>query len=141
MTLLGGQSRQFFVNLAQSIGYTITIREYAPYMCGVSRVGDTSDIDQAAGGDGTRMRWQLGPREMRYYWSITVHSKVYIYFRCGQSQTGIDRLLKIGRASDLECIFNRYKPAHTYIVYDYTPLSGLDFTESFNNQYLSLEIV
>jgi uncharacterized protein YmfQ (DUF2313 family) len=141
MTLLGGQSRQFFIDLGAAIGYTITIREYAPFMTGVSRCGDTTDIDAEAGGDGKHCRWEIGPPEIRYYWSITVYSKIYIPFRVGQSQTGIDRLLKIGLASDLECIFNRYKPAHTIIVFDYTPLSGLDFSESFNNQYLALEIV
>jgi len=42
MTLLGSQSRAFFIAQAANIGQTVTIREYAPYMCGVSQCGDTS---------------------------------------------------------------------------------------------------
>src|SRR6516225_7957252 len=30
MTMLGGQSRQFFVDVAQTLGYQITITEYLP---------------------------------------------------------------------------------------------------------------
>src|SRR6516225_1826777 len=43
MTLLGGQSRDFFINdvAMGMLGYTITISEYAPFMAGVSNCGDT----------------------------------------------------------------------------------------------------
>jgi len=32
MTLLGGQSREFFVKIMSWLGYEIQIKEYAPYM-------------------------------------------------------------------------------------------------------------
>lgn len=41
MTLLGGQSRAFFIWVAAQLGYTVTIGEYAPFMVGVSPCGDT----------------------------------------------------------------------------------------------------
>jgi hypothetical protein len=44
-------------------------------------------------------------------------------------------------ASDLECIFDRWKPAHTQIVYDYSPMESLDFTQPFDTQYLALGIM
>src|SRR5262245_35350281 len=45
MRMLGAQSRQFFIDLAKSIGYDITIEEYSPFMTGISRCGYTSDFD------------------------------------------------------------------------------------------------
>ena len=38
-----------------------------------------------------------------------------IWFRTGSGggQTGVDPHLRIGRADDLECLLERWKPAHT----------------------------
>ena len=41
MTYLGGQSRQYFIDLMAWLGYTIEIQEFAPFMAGISQVGDT----------------------------------------------------------------------------------------------------
>jgi uncharacterized protein YmfQ (DUF2313 family) len=136
MTLLGAQSRQFFIELAKTLGYTITITEYVPYMAGVSRVGDTRG--QFNPDDPTRYYWQLGPPELRFNWTIHVSALSLIYFHCNSSQCGIDRLLAIGTANDLECVIGRYAPAHTQIIYDYSPLDALDFTQNYNTEYLAL---
>ena len=40
MTMMGGQSRQFFIDFAAYIGYSITITEYRPFMVGLDRCGD-----------------------------------------------------------------------------------------------------
>jgi len=136
MTMMGGQSRQFFIDIAESYGYQITITEYAPYMTGVSRVGDTRK--QFNPGDPEHYHWYLGRAEMRFYWTVHVTGKALIYFRCGSSQTGINRLLEIGIADDLECVLDKLKPAQTDIIYDYSPMDALDFTQPFNTQYLAL---
>jgi uncharacterized protein YmfQ (DUF2313 family) len=141
MTMLGGQSRQFFLDVATALGYTITITEYAPYMCGISRCGDTTIEDQAAGGDGYHYRWELGPPESRFVWTIHVSAVRYSQFICGASECGIDRLLSFALATDLECVFRRYKPAHTEIVFDYSQLGSLDFSDASHSQYLCLEMV
>jgi uncharacterized protein YmfQ (DUF2313 family) len=138
MTLVGGQSRDFFIGVAADIGYVIWISEYAPYMCGVSRVGDTRGPFNPS--DPYQYRWQLGPPEMRFYWTVHVSGMKFTYFHCNGSQTGIDRLLLIGLATDLECILNKYKPAHTKIVFDYAPWAALDYTRLFNTMYLPLGI-
>jgi uncharacterized protein YmfQ (DUF2313 family) len=140
MTLLGAQSRAWFYQVADELGYTIHIQEFAPYMCGVSRCGDTRDIDQALGGDGKHYRWEIGQPEIRFYWTVTVNALRFVPFRAGEGQCGVDHLLNITGAEDLECIFDRYKPAHTKIVYDYTPLNGLDFSKPYNDPFISLEI-
>jgi len=99
MTLLGRQDRQFFIDYADRLGETITIREYAPYMCGVSRVGDTRRLPVPPDDPGDPyFRWQLGPPWMRFYWTVELE----------HVETGV------------ECILTRYKPAHTEIVFTYS---------------------
>ena len=94
MTLYGGQSRQFFIDYAERQGETVTIKEYAPYMCGVSRVGDTRNQPYNESDD---FRWQLGRAEIRFYWKVDLEHVL----------TGV------------ECIFTRYKPAQTDVVFTY----------------------
>jgi uncharacterized protein YmfQ (DUF2313 family) len=123
MTLLGAQSRAFFEEVAGWLGYTITITEYSPFMAGISRCGDTTAEDKAAGGDGTKPRWEIGPPEMRFYWTVHVGQTRLTWFRSAAGQAGVDPHLRIGLAVDLECLLNRWKPAHTEIVFDYSGLS------------------
>jgi uncharacterized protein YmfQ (DUF2313 family) len=117
MTSEGGQSRAFFYGVAARLGYTIYITEYAPFMCGVSQVGDTRD----AHGD---YRWQIGPPEIRFWWTVHVGDVRLTWFRTGNGggQVGVDPHLRIALATDLECLFRRWKPAHTDIVFDYSGL-------------------
>lgn len=130
MTMLGGQSREFFIALAAALGYTIRITEYAPFMCGISQCGDTRD----AFGD---WRWEIGPPEIRFYWTIHVGAVRLTWFRTGGGggQTGVDPMLRIALATDLECIIRRWKPAHTQVIFDYTSLQKLDYSEPFNSEY------
>lgn len=130
MTMIGGQSRAFFTSIAAWLGYTITITEFAPFMVGVSRVGDTGLDNVKVGGLVTDPRWEIGPPEMRFYWTVHVGGISLQWFRCGSGQTGVDPHLRIGVPLDLECIFNRWKPAQTQIVFDFSgsgtsdPLAG-----------------
>jgi uncharacterized protein YmfQ (DUF2313 family) len=140
MTMLGGQSRQFFIGVASSLGYTITITEYLPYICGISRVGDTRWAKDNPD-DPTRYMWQLGPPEIRYYWTVHVNALSLTYFRTGISECGVDRLLAIGVPEDLECVLGRWKPAHTVIVYDFSELMALDFSQTYNSSYIALGIM
>jgi uncharacterized protein YmfQ (DUF2313 family) len=116
MTLLGGQSRQFFVDASARIGYKIRITEYAPFMCGVSRCGDTRD----QWGD---WRWEIGPPEMRFYWTVHIDKARLSWFRASSGQAGVDPHLRIGIATDLECLLRRWKPGHSDIVFDYSGLA------------------
>ncbi len=138
MTLQGAQSRDFFIGLAAQLGYQITISEYAPYMAGVSNSGDTRG--QFNPSSPTEYRWQLGPAEMRFYWTVHVYSLRLTYFYCNASEVGVDRLLLIGLATDLECLLRRWAPAHTQIIFDYSPHWALDYTQPFNSQYLALGV-
>jgi len=125
MTLLGGQSRAFFVEVMHWLGYEIQISEFAPYMCGISKVGDTSHDEIAVGGTTGNMRWYLGPPELRFYWTIHIGNPRLTWFRTGPigGEVGVDPHLIIGLAKDLECLLDRWKPAHTEIVFDYSGLT------------------
>ena len=123
ITTQGGQSRAFFVSVAAALGYTITITEYAPFTCGVSRCGDTR---KAAPDDptDTGYRWTLGPPEIRFWWRVHVLGAKLRWFRAGSGQCGVDPMVRIGIATDLECLLRRWKPAHTDIAFDYSGASA-----------------
>lgn len=127
MTLLGAQSRAFFIQVCAWLGYTAHIREWAPFMFGVSEFGDTRTTRLTD--DPTHYRWEIGAPEMRFYWTVKVDQMRLTWFRFGESQAGVDHWLEIGIGIEIDCLLNRWKPAHTQIVFDYsdqtlTPLSG-----------------
>ena len=145
MTMEGAQSRQFFINVAAQIGYTITISEYRTFVVGIDRCGDNRVY-----GDGSnpmRNEWGvpimnprgqpvalgelsewpyygLGPETNRFYWTVHVDQAKLVWFRVTSGQCGVDPHLRIGLADDLECLLNRWKPAHTQIIFDYSGLSS-----------------
>lgn len=125
MTELGGQSRPFFISLAKSLGYTVTVKEHSPFMCGISRCGDTTDLNAEAGDSPFYPRWEIGPPEIRYYWSLTVSSVKLTWFRASSGQAGVDPHLKIGVPDDLVCIMRRYGPAHGVLVFDFAGSGGI----------------
>lgn len=147
MTMQGSQSREFFIGVAAQIGYTITITEYRTFVCGIDRVGDARVYGAAGAPDpimrndwgnpimdengdayvkeGELSEWPyygLGPDTNRLYWTVHVAATKLIWFRCTSGQCGVDPHLMIGIADDLECLLNRWKPAHTQIVWDYSGL-------------------
>jgi uncharacterized protein YmfQ (DUF2313 family) len=144
MTMLGAQSREFFIGVADSIGYKITIHEYRVWIVGLDRCGDNrvygktplpmynewgNQILNARGvpiSDGELSAWPnygLGPPTNRFYWTVHVDRAKLIWFRCSSGQCGVDPHLRIGLADDLECLLNRWKPAHTKIIFDYSGLA------------------
>lgn len=123
MTLLGEQSRAFFITQGFNIGETVSIREFAPYMTGVSRVGDTR-MATVENSDPVHFRWQLGPPENRFYWVV----KILV-------------LLPNFNGADLFCILRRWKPAHTEVLFDYSVVGDnmLDFSEPlWDSSYIVL---
>lgn len=105
MTTQGGQSRAFFISVAAALGYTITINEFVPFQFGLSSFG------------GSHGEFQ-GP-QCRFYWQVTITGPRLTRFQFGQSSFGRDSFLEIIKAVDLECVFTRWKPAHTIVLFDY----------------------
>jgi uncharacterized protein YmfQ (DUF2313 family) len=98
----GGQSRQYYIDLAVSLGYEITINEFDPFHAG-SLCGDLCY--------GT---------DWAYAWQVNVDLAApegLPSFRAG-SRAG-DYLFGLGEL-DVECIFMRARPAHTYLLFNYT---------------------
>jgi uncharacterized protein YmfQ (DUF2313 family) len=132
MTLLGAQNRQWFIDVAAWLGYNISISEFAPFTCGVSQVGDTRGMELWNDTPGQHpelmedFRWEIGPPEIRFFWQVHVHLAPLMWFRVGSGEAGLDPHLRIGYAQDLECLIDRWKPAHTLVVYDYSNLTPPD---------------
>lgn len=124
----GGLSRQYFIDLAAALGYTVTIEEFVPFMAGWGRCGDTiydplvvnvwhvkvhinavwQDFEAGISHCGDR----LGTFADDYY--------QYLFskrFTCGISRSG-DPLAWYSD-STLETFFNELKPAHTYVFFTY----------------------
>jgi uncharacterized protein YmfQ (DUF2313 family) len=123
MTMLGDQSRAFFVARGVDVGEMVEIREFAPYLCGVSRVGDTRRVS-VENSDPVNFRWQLGPPEIRFYWTVKILA-----------------LLPSFKGADLSCLLRRWKPAHTDVLFDYSVVGAdmLDFSEPiWDSIYMAL---
>jgi uncharacterized protein YmfQ (DUF2313 family) len=124
ITLLGGQSRQFFIDAAARMGYGITISEYRPFMVGIDRCGD----NRTHLADGSLGPWpcQIGHPTMRFAWTVHVYRIKLTWFRATKGQAGIDPHLRIGLATDLECMIRTWRPAHTEVLFDYSGVTPPD---------------
>lgn len=100
LTMQGGQSRKYFINLATSMGYAgATIDEYRPMNC-------NDDCNDA-----------LYSESDRYFWTINLPSTSGIFvMNCNGSCN--DSLQAWGDEA-IECRINKYKPAHTTAIFAY----------------------
>jgi len=123
MTWLGGQSRDYFKKVAAYVGYTIEIKEFAPFMCGISRVGDTRMPPPDSPLEDQNFRWYIGPPEQRFYWEVSIGQVGLTWFRASSGQVGVDPHLKLSVPTEFICLLDRWKPAHTFIVPDFSKLA------------------
>lgn len=100
LTSTGGQSPAYFVELAESLGYTVTIEEFRPFRAGMSVAGDAL----------TNGPWA-------HTWLIRAPAASITEFRAGLSVAG-ERLRTWGNDT-LECKVNQLKPAHTIALFAY----------------------
>ncbi|MTH47465.1 YmfQ family protein [Intestinirhabdus alba] len=102
MAATGGLSIPYFIGLAASLGYTITISEPRAFRAGVNRAGD-----------------RLFVEGMRWVWQVNVMgaSTPKYRFRAGASAAG-EPLLAFGE-SILESTFKDLKPAFTDCYFTY----------------------
>ena len=100
LTALGGQTPDYFIELAATLGYQIGIYEFQPCRAGLTRAGDH------CGGDDWAHAFRVeGPE-----------TSVFV-FRAGQSQAG-DNLRTWGNEK-LECTIETHKPAHSTVLFAY----------------------
>jgi uncharacterized protein YmfQ (DUF2313 family) len=98
----GGLSIPYFIQLAASLGYTITIIEPQPFRVDASRIGDA-----------------LYDEDVIYIWQVEVEGSATLeyYFRVDQSAIG-EPLMAFSDPV-LEQVFNDLKPAWTFVYFTY----------------------
>lgn len=99
LSSLGGQSPQFYIDLAASIGFEITITEFDPF-CAGDPCGDPLYGDDWA-----------------HTFQVNAAEETILYFNAGEGSAG-EPLASWGN-SLLECVINRYKPAHSVVIFAY----------------------
>jgi uncharacterized protein YmfQ (DUF2313 family) len=98
---IGGLSRAYYISLAATLGWTITIDEYLPFMSGWARSGDV-DYDE----------------DVCWIWRVNVAGNAAYSFRSGLSVAGEG--LTWWTANDiLEALIDELKPAHTAVIFNY----------------------
>jgi uncharacterized protein YmfQ (DUF2313 family) len=100
LTSTGGQSPAYFIELAETLGYRVTIEEFRPFRAGMSVAGDAL----------TNGPWV-------HTWLIRAPAASITEFRAGLSAAG-ERLRTWGNDT-LECKINQLKPAHTVALFAY----------------------
>ena len=98
---VGGLSAAYFMEIAAAFGWTITITEMQPAMAGIARAGDTLYVPGIC-----------------FCWKVKAAGTVF-YARAGQTCAG-EPLTWWQPNAQLEALLNALKPAHTYIIFDYS---------------------
>lgn len=114
-TMTGGQSPQYFKDVAAAIGYEIEIAEFRPFVCGLSECG----LNENTQGNTTLIYGITDQEDMRFNWRVTVLGSRVTWFSCGVSELGKDHFAEFTVANDLECLLNRIKPSHTNLIFAY----------------------
>ncbi|SDH81278.1 Uncharacterized protein YmfQ in lambdoid prophage, DUF2313 family [Pseudomonas flavescens] len=97
---IGGQSRRYYIQLAASLGYSITITEYRPFRAGLGRAGDP------VAGDGWTSAWR-------------VNAPATTVFRAVTGRVAAGEALSVWGNKSLECRLSAMAPAHTTLIFGY----------------------
>lgn len=94
----GGQSRQFFIDLADRLGYPVTIDEFQPFTC-------DSECEDPCCDEPWRLAWRVNAPET-----------MVREFTC---DSPCEEALATWGNEVLECAISRLKPAHTHVIFGY----------------------
>lgn len=97
---MGGQSQQYYIDLAALLGYTITITEFRPAHAGIAVAGDA-----ITNGD-----WV-------HAWQVRAPETTVTAATAGSTSAG--EPLRVWGNELLECAIRRYKPAHSVVLFTY----------------------
>jgi len=98
MISLGKQTKEYFQDIAEAFGYTITITEYTPFWTNIGVSGES-----------------IGDQENLFYWTVNIDASVEpVLFLSGASESG-DSLQKLAGYDAIGCLIQRFKPAHTIV--------------------------
>lgn len=97
----GGQSRQYYIDVAAALGFAITITEFQEKYFQV----ETSNVEEPLA-EGWIYHWRINaPDETIYDFSV--------------DEDGVETGLRYWGNELLECVMNRIKPAHTQLLFAY----------------------
>lgn len=102
LNVTGGLSIPYFVNVASTLGYEISINELTPFRAGENRVGDELLIEDSIFG------WQV---------NVRANTQNIVRFYAGASLAG-ERLSEY-HDNVIETFFKDIKPAHTAVRFTY----------------------
>jgi uncharacterized protein YmfQ (DUF2313 family) len=100
-----------FIAIAASLGYEIEIKEFRPFRAWspCNSFLNTNDGTDAAGNP-RRVGWS-------HCWRVRVLNRRAVYWM--RTNSPCNSFLRTWTTGDLECIFERIKPAHTRILWEY----------------------
>jgi uncharacterized protein YmfQ (DUF2313 family) len=108
LTSIRGQSRDYFLDLAESVGHPeAAIEEFLPFECGESECG-----------------WdEHGSPIQRFIWELQLADTPVEWFECGDSEVGEHAMLEWLGDVLLECLIEKRKPSHTRVRFFYGTVS------------------
>lgn len=98
LTNTGGSSFEYFEDVAENLGFDVTVSDYCRFQAGKSVAGDKI----------TNAEWD-------YWWQVSAPAELSTVFKAGVGKAG-DKLTELGNAT-LECTFEKLKPAHTEVLF------------------------
>lgn len=113
----GRQDLAYWYEVAESLGYDVTIEEHWPFICGIHECSDPSNLTEAEAQQHKEFGYLADPN-VRYWWNVIVHGDRLLVFRCGESLCP-ERLTDWSEATSLECLMRRDRLAHTVLTFDY----------------------
>lgn len=96
---LGRIDRQFYIDIAATVGYSVTITELYPLMAGWAESGK-----------------EVLDEQVRWIWTVTITEGFTQYALAGAAAAG-DPLAWYRDKRHLDEIFNDLKPAHTLVIF------------------------
>jgi uncharacterized protein YmfQ (DUF2313 family) len=119
----GDIKKPYFVRLAASLGYAITITPYRAFMSGWGRVGDAvyfvvNRFRSGGSFAGDALSWVPAQTVLQNAWLVTVENTPIYSFRSGQSACG-EPLTWWREPTELETILNNLRPADVLLVFGY----------------------
>lgn len=95
LSIQGGQSKEFYINLVKLMGFNIDIKEHKRFTC-VSKCNDAiTNTDP----------WQ-------FTWDVIVKEAVVYKFN---AKSACNESLRVFRNETVQCLINQMKPAHTFV--------------------------
>lgn len=114
LTTGGGQNDDFYILIAAQLGYDVgvfDVQNFRDFRVGISTVGEPLTNSTEPNGTTNSTGWA-------FTFQIVGPADLVRYFRVGQSTVG-DRLVLVENDT-LECVIEKFKPAHTNVLFSFT---------------------